>query len=39
MLDFIYIIATLAFFAAMLLYVKVCERLGRSTADQTENAP
>ena len=39
MLDFIYIVATLAFFAIMLLYVRVCERLGRSTADQKENTP
>jgi hypothetical protein len=39
MLDFIYVVATLAFFAIMLLYVRVCERLGRSTADENENMP
>ena len=39
MFDLIYIVATLAFFALMLLYVRACERLGRSTSDQTENAP
>jgi hypothetical protein len=38
-LDFIYIVTTLAFFALMLLYVRGCERLGRNTADQKENAP
>jgi hypothetical protein len=29
MLDFLYIAGTLAFFAAMLAYVRGCERLGR----------
>jgi hypothetical protein len=39
MLDVIYILATVAFFALMLLYVRACERLGRDTADYTENTP
>jgi len=39
MIDFIYILATVAFFALMLLYVRACERLGRDRTDQPENAP
>lgn len=39
MLDVIYILATVAFFALMLLYVRACERLGRDTTDHTENTP
>jgi hypothetical protein len=30
MIDFIYVAATIAFFALMLLYVATCDRLGRS---------
>jgi len=30
MIDLIYVIATLAFFALMLLYVAACDRLGRN---------
>ena len=30
MIDLIYVLATLAFFALMLVYVAGCERLGRS---------
>jgi hypothetical protein len=30
MIDLIYVIATLAFFGLMLLYVAACDRLGRS---------
>jgi len=29
MLDVVYVLATLGFFAAMLAYVRGCERLGR----------
>ncbi len=39
MLDIIYLLATVAFFALMLLYVRACERLGRDTTDHTENTP
>ena len=33
MLDLIYVLGTLAFFALMLAYVAGCERLGRATDD------
>jgi hypothetical protein len=33
MLDFLYLAGTVAFFAAMLAYVRGCERLGRDPAD------
>jgi len=39
MLDVVYILGTVAFFALMLLYVRACERLGRDTTDRTENTP
>ena len=39
MLDLVYILVTLAFFALMLLYVRACERLGRDTTDRTGNRP
>lgn len=39
MIDLIYILATLAFFALMLLYVRACERLGRDSTDRTEQTP
>ena len=39
MLDVIYILATVAFFALMLLYVRACERIGRDTGDRSENTP
>jgi len=39
MLDVIYILATVAFFALMLLYVRACARLGRDATDHTENRP
>jgi hypothetical protein len=35
MIDFLYLLGTVAFFAAMLAYVRGCERLGRS-ADEEE---
>lgn len=35
MLDLIYLLASVAFFAAMLAYVRGCERLGR---DETVEA-
>ena len=34
MLDLAYVLGTVAFFAAMLAYVRGCERLGR-TRDET----
>jgi hypothetical protein len=39
MIDLIYIVATIGFFALMLAYVRGCERLGRQTTDTTEKAP
>ena len=40
MLDLIYVVTTVAFFALMLLYVRACERLGREdTRDHTESTP
>jgi hypothetical protein len=36
MLDLLYILATLAFFAAMLAYVRGCELLGRDAPDAEE---
>jgi hypothetical protein len=34
MIDFIYVIATIAFFGLMLLYVRACERIGRMSPDE-----
>jgi hypothetical protein len=34
MIDFLYLLGTVAFFAAMLAYVRGCERLGRSGDDE-----
>ena len=39
MIDLIYLLGTVGFFALMLLYVRACERLGRNATDRTENAP
>ena len=39
MLDVIYIVVTVAFFALMLLYLRACERLGRDSIGRTENTP
>ena len=39
MIDLVYIVGTVAFFALMLLYVRACERLGRNTTDHTETNP
>ena len=36
MLDIVYVLATLAFFAAMLAYVRGCEKLGRDEAVAAE---
>lgn len=36
MLDGIYVLATLGFFAAMLAYVRGCEALGREAGDAEE---
>ena len=36
MLDLVYLLATLAFFAAMLAYVRGCERLGRDESVSAE---
>jgi len=37
MIDLIYVVATILFFALMLLYVAACDRLGR--AAEAERAP
>ena len=36
MIDVVYVLATVAFFALMLVYVRACERLGRDTANTTD---
>jgi hypothetical protein len=36
MLDIVYVLATLGFFAAMLAYVRGCERLGRDESVAAE---
>jgi hypothetical protein len=36
MLDLLYLLLTIAFFAAMLAYVKGCERLGRSSDGENQ---
>ncbi|HEY5061304.1 MAG TPA: hypothetical protein VII52_07190 [Gemmatimonadaceae bacterium] len=33
MMDLLYVLATLGFFGAMLMYVAFCERLGRPASD------
>ena len=38
MLDLIYVLGTLGFFAAMLAYVRGCELLGRDESVATETA-
>lgn len=38
MIDIIYVLATVVFFALMLLYVRACERLGRSVTAEAELA-
>ena len=35
MADLLYLLGTLAFFAAMLAYVRACERLGRGGDGET----
>jgi hypothetical protein len=39
MLDLIYPLVTVAFFALMLWYVRACERLGGGAIDRTERTP
>ena len=39
MIDLVYILVTVAFFALMVVYVRACERLGRDTTDPTEKTP
>ena len=42
MIDLVYILGTVVFFALMLVYIRACERLGRDTADTrnpTEKTP
>jgi hypothetical protein len=34
MIDIVYILASIAFFAVMLAYVAGCERLGRASANE-----
>jgi hypothetical protein len=38
-LDLVYILATIAFFALMLGYVRACERLGRNSSDTPDEKP
>ena len=37
-IDIVYVLAIVAFFALMLLYVRACERLGRNAEDPTERS-
>jgi hypothetical protein len=37
MIDVLYILGTVAFFALMLAYVRACETLGRDRGDKHEN--
>lgn len=41
MTDIIYVVATIAFFGLMLLYVRACERIGRTGPNErlTEEEP
>jgi hypothetical protein len=39
MLDLVYVLTTIAFFALMLGYVRACERLGRERSDGSEDKP
>jgi hypothetical protein len=34
MIDALYVLVTVAFFATMILYVRVCERLGSGEEDE-----
>lgn len=36
MIDLIYVLGTIAFFALMLAYVRGCERLGRGASSDVE---
>jgi hypothetical protein len=38
MIDLIYVLGTIAFFALMLAYVRGCERLGRTAPTDAEQA-
>jgi hypothetical protein len=38
MMDAVYVVGTLAFFALMLGYVRACERLGRDAGQRGERA-
>ncbi|MGH7536467.1 MAG: hypothetical protein ACREMG_12940 [Gemmatimonadales bacterium] len=35
MIDLLYVLGTIGFFAAMLAYVRGCERLGRGSDEET----
>lgn len=39
MIDVVYVLTTIAFFALMLGYVRACERLGRKTTDTSAEKP
>lgn len=34
MLDLVYVLASVGFFALMLLYIRACDRLGASSAEE-----
>ena len=36
MIDVVYVVATVAFFALMMAYVAACERLGRSDQEKPQ---
>lgn len=39
MMDLLYVVGTVAFFALMLAYVRVCQALGRDTDGREERGP
>ena len=39
MLDLLYVVGTVAFFALMLAYVRACQALGRNTDGRAERGP
>jgi hypothetical protein len=39
MMDVLYVVGTVAFFALMLVYVRACEGLGRDTEHGEDRAP
>ena len=39
MMDLLYVVGTVAFFALMLAYVRACQALGRNTGEREERGP